>query len=558
MLLFAAFRRWSNSVVSRVILPVTAVTALTIVAVGSLADEPAVPVKPATPAVKSATAVQIAPVNPLTTVFSNLISGSAAAPKSATPAEPVTHALQTEFFVKGHDEKGWLQSFAVDRQGRLIAAVGSRATYGVGVTSQPAVTREVQVFNADGKPLQHWPLDFDPQRIAVGPKDEVYVAGAGKIARLDKTGKQIALVDSPHLEAVLGDADALRESAEQQRTQMVTSYKEVLKSIQQQKGLLEKRIETLEEQAKKAAEEAKNPTEEKAVEETATEAKADPEKPATKKAVTTLRSIRPIVRDIKSVNPADDSPKPVAAQPRIQINRAANGESPQLTALKRQLTQNEAQVKQYQQILEQQENRSVDDIIREIKTRLQKINSIAVSDDAVFITTGIAKGYGFAVWRTDLDLKDPKQIVSNLSGCCGQMDVQVIGGEVFIAENTRHRVGRYDRDGKPLSTFGTRERESAGACFGGCCNPMNVCLGPNGTVLTSESEGFVKSFLTDGTYVGLIGKAQVGGGCKNVSIASSPDGDRVYFYDLDKSRIVVMAREKPTVEAKPEKTALKD
>jgi hypothetical protein len=547
MLPFAAFRRWSKTHFGRAILPATLATAITIVAVGSMADEPAAPVKKTAPAA----AVKIAPANPLTTVFSALISGNAATAKAAAPAEPVTHARQSDFFVKGHDEKGWLQAFAVDSQGRLLAAVGSKATYGVGVATQPAVTREVQVFSADGKPLQHWSLDFDPQRIAVGPKDEVFVAGGGKIARLDKTGKQIALVDSPHLEAVLGDADALRESAEQQRQQMVNSYKEVLKSIETQKGLLQKRIETLEEQAKKAAEE-------KAAESKAADDKKVSDKPATEAPPAASKSIRRVVISAKPPADADDIAKPQAAQPRIQVNRATDRETPQLTALKRQLIQNEAQVKQYQQILEQQENRSIDDIVREIKQRLQKINSIAVSDEDVFITTGIAKGYGFAVWRTDHDLKNPKQIVTNLSGCCGQMDVQCIGGEVFIAENTRHRVGRYDRDGKQLATFGSRERESAGACFGGCCNPMNVCLGPNGTVLTAESEGFVKSFSTDGTYVGLIGKAQVGGGCKNVSIASSPDGDRVYFYDLDKSRVVVMAREKPSDEAKTEKTAQKD
>ncbi len=551
---FAAFRGWvNNAAVRHAVLPITVAAAVAIVGAGTSAEEQAVPAKRLTPARKAVqpTDDTIAENNPLLQLFSALITGNETPANPAATSEPATHTRQSEFLVKGHDDKGWLQSFAVDSQGRLLAAVGSRATYGVGTSATPAATREVQVFSAEGKPLAHWPLDFDPQRIAVGPKDEVFVAGSGKIARIDKSGKVIVQVDSPHIGALLGDREALRESAEQQRKQMINTYQEVQKSMEQQKGFLEKRIAAIEEQAKKAEDEAKKEADEK---------KEAADKPTEDEASSETKPVKKTQPVPKAVEAADNSDAPRVLKLRTQRQAAgpADRANPQLTALKRQLTQNEAQIKVYQQVIEQQENRSVDEIIQEIKQRLQKINAIAVSDDEVFLTTGIAKGYGFAVWRTDLDFKEPKQILSNLSGCCGQMDVQVIGGEVFIAENTRHRVGRYDRDGKLLGTFGSRERESAGPCFGGCCNPMNVCLGPNGTVLTSESEGFVKSFQTDGTFVGLVGKAQVGGGCKNVSIATSPDGDRVYFYDLDKSRIVVMTREKPADEPKPEKTALKD
>lgn len=564
---FAVLRGWvNNAVVRRTFLPITAAAAVAIVGVGTSAEEQAAPAKRLTTARKVVRPAddKIAADNPLLQLFSTLITGTDSpanptanpAVKPAAAVEPATHTRQSEFLVKGHDDKGWLQSFAVDSQGRLLAAVGSRATYGVASSSAPAATREVQVFSAEGKPLAHWPLDFDPQRIAVGPKDEVFVAGAGKIARLEKSGKVITQVDSPHIGALLGDPDALKESAEQHRKQMINTYQEAQKSMEQQKGLLEKRIAVIDEQAKKAEEEAKKAAEEaKKAEENKNEA-AD--KPAEDETASEKKRIKKLRKAEKASEDSDGADEPRVLNLQRQATRPADRANPQLTALKRQLNQNEAQIKAYQQVVEQQQNRSVDEIIQEIKQRLQKINAIAVSDNEVFLTTGIAKGYGFAVWRTDLDFKEPKEILSNLSGCCGQMDVQAIGGELFIAENSRHRVGHYDRDGKLLGTFGSRERESGGPCFGGCCNPMNVCLGPNGTVLTSESEGFVKSFQTDGTFVGLVGKAQVSGGCKNVSIATSPDGDRIYFYDLEKSRVVVMAREKPTEEPKPEKTALKD
>jgi len=524
MSLFTEFRRVASEMCLRSrMLPIAGIAAIMILEAGTFADEQVVPAKPVTKARPAVTVESKSkPSGSLEAGVTKLLVNNESTPKAATTAkaEPATHTRQTDFFVKGHDDKGWLQAFAVDSKGRLLAAVGSKATYGIGASKVSAVTREVQVFSAEGKPLEHWPLDFDPQRITVGPNDEVFVAGSGKIARLDKNGKQIAQVDSPHIAAVLGDPKSLRESAEQQRKQMIEIYTEAKKSMEIQKEQLTKRIAALEEEAKNAEENAKNSDDVKNVK----DGKKDTAKPAAKETAQKAKAVSKV----------------------------------QLNALKRQLTQNEAQLKSYDQIIEQQENRSVDEIVQEIKSRLQKINAIAVSGKNVFITTGIAKGYGFAVWRTDLEFKDAKQIVTNLSGCCGQMDVQVIGGELFIAENTRHRVGRFDLDGKSLATFGTRDRESAGACFGGCCNPMNVCLGPNGTVLTAESEGFVKSFKSDGTFVGLIGKAQVGGGCKNVSIATSPDGNRVYFYDLDKSRVVVMAREKPTDDAKPKTTARKD
>ena len=57
-------------------------------------------------------------------------------------------------------------------------------------------------------------------------------------------------------------------------------------------------------------------------------------------------------------------------------------------------------------------------------------------------------GYGYEVWRTDAEFADGKKIVSDLSGCCGQMDVQANADGVFVAENSRHRVRRFDADGK--------------------------------------------------------------------------------------------------------------
>jgi hypothetical protein len=73
---------------------------------------------------------------------------------------------------------------------------------------------------------------------------------------------------------------------------------------------------------------------------------------------------------------------------------------------------------------------------------------------------------------------------------------------------------------------------------------MNVRCAANGDVLTAESEGFVKRFNSKGEFVSVVGKRALSGGCKNVAVASSPDGKLVYMCDLPGSQIVIFA-EKP-------------
>lgn len=81
---------------------------------------------------------------------------------------------------------------------------------------------------------------------------------------------------------------------------------------------------------------------------------------------------------------------------------------------------------------------------------------------------------------------------------------------------------------------------------------MNLCFLKDGEIVTSESEGLVKRFSPTGEFLGLIGKAKVSGGCKNVAVAASPDGKRIYFYDLQGSKIIILTQRET---AKPNATA---
>lgn len=213
---------------------------------------------------------------------------------------------------------------------------------------------------------------------------------------------------------------------------------------------------------------------------------------------------------------------------------------------------NEQMLKTYRQMVDQATKKTIEKYMEEIGGQIKSVNSVAASDKEVFLTCGEAKGYGYTVWRMNYDLTDAKAVKEGLSGCCGQMDVQCCKDQLVIAENTRHRVGVYDRDGKQKRTFGSNSREGEGAGFGGCCNPMNTRPCANGDILTAESEGFIKRFDAQGNYVGLIAHTPLSGGCKNVAVAATPDLSKIYFCDQPGSQILILAKksDKPAVAAR--------
>ena len=157
------------------------------------------------------------------------------------------------------------------------------------------------------------------------------------------------------------------------------------------------------------------------------------------------------------------------------------------------------------------------------QSRLE-VSSISSSGGDVFVATQAAVGYGYEVWRTDRDFGGGTKVISGLRGCCGQMDVQCCQHGVFVAENSRHRVVRFDREGKQQSKWGSLDRDGING-FSGCCNPMNVCFAGDGDVFTAESTtGRIKRFSPHGELVSIVGAIDLSPGCKNVSIAASPDG----------------------------------
>lgn len=222
---------------------------------------------------------------------------------------------------------------------------------------------------------------------------------------------------------------------------------------------------------------------------------------------------------------------------------------------KEQLQASKEMMESYKQAKEQMKEQYGDEakeltdeqIEEMVKAAIQyklKVASISSDGEVVFVACGMPTGYGYAVWKLTPDFADGKEIVSGLSGCCGQMDVQANADGVFVAENSRKRVRRFDAEGESVCDWGKSSEGIDG--FGSCCNPMNLAFGTNGSVYTAEdTTGRIKRYSNDGKLLSVVGAADVVPGCKKVSIGVDSTGDRVYMLDITRNNVAVLSRVHP-------------
>jgi hypothetical protein len=193
-----------------------------------------------------------------------------------------------------------------------------------------------------------------------------------------------------------------------------------------------------------------------------------------------------------------------------------------------------------------------------------KPSGITAAGKNVFLAVG--RGWSLrsksSIVRFDKNLNNPKVIIDNLQGCCQRLDLVSRKSEpsgktqLFIAENTKYRVVRCDPEGKVLSTWGRQDRTNIEG-FGSCCNPMNLCFGPNGEMYTAESGlARIKRYSPEGKFLGLVGyvgtkrfnrAGRTAASCSNITVAVSKDASRIYVLDFKENLIRVMAK----AEAKP-------
>ncbi len=173
-------------------------------------------------------------------------------------------------------------------------------------------------------------------------------------------------------------------------------------------------------------------------------------------------------------------------------------------------------------------------------SRLMRSTGLSVTGQDVFVSCPVSKGYGYTIYRLNHDLEEAKAVLEDVGGCCGQLDIQSDGTHLIVAENTAFQVGIYDRDGTRLKGFGKRSREDDEG-FGSCCNPMNVRCCANGEILTAESSiGHIKRFSKEGEFLGFVGTASIGGGCKHVAIGFDSSRNWHYMMNVDRSHVAVL------------------
>lgn len=370
---------------------------------------------------------------------------------------------------------------------------------------------EIRVFDDDGKYLESWSSPFEPEAIFARADGVIFLAGEGQLARLSATGAVELQQKAPHADSMDQNLDKIREEVIVQNKRQAERYGEQAKQYDQMLERADKQIAEVKQQMKDLEEKF-------AAEATRTE---------------------------EGETLAEETS---SAQRRLEIYRRP---------LERQLAQHEQMKKQYEQIKTQWDEMiarnkpkeltdvEIDKLVKEsIKYKMQA-SSISATDKEVFLATHAAVGYGFDVWKMDADLSGGREIITGLSGCCGQMDVKANENGLFVAENSQHRVCRYDRDGKLICQWGHGARKGLEG-FGSCCNPMNVAFGPDAAVYTAEDNtGRIKRYSPDGELLGLVGAVELVPGCKNCSIAVSSDGSRVYMLDITRGHIVRMEPYKP-------------
>jgi sugar lactone lactonase YvrE len=361
-------------------------------------------------------------------------------------------------------------------------------------------SKEIRVFDRDGKYVKSIELPVSPEAINVAPDETILVAGEGQLMRLSAEGDELALVDSPH-------AANIRESEEKIREEVLAQHKEQFKMRPQMIEAYNNAIDTMKKQVDRLTKQEE---------------------------------------ELRKQLDDDEGDKKLSAQLK-RIERQLNTAEQNISQYEEAKKQFEEQAGDGDEPAELTDEQIAEKVAASMKYKLT-VASISATKEAVFIACRAPVGYGYNVWRLTPDFAEGEQIVEGLSGCCGQMDVQASDEGIFVAENSRHRVCRYDAEGKLIETWGKGARTGIEG-FGSCCNPMNLAFGNGGVVYTAEdTTGRIKRYTPDGKLLSVVGAADVVPGCKKVAIGVAADGDRVYMLDITRNHIAQLDRVAPDPE----------
>lgn len=423
------------------------------------------------------------------------VSGQASAPekrpdRAAKEEPPKTHQLLRAIQVVGQDGLT-LRSLAFNAKDELICLTGRPIFQPPDGEKEPRKsTSQVLVYDQEGRPLRQWDSPFPAISLAVAPNGTIYVAGQGRVARFHADGRLDRQTEVPHITEALKDRAQLEAAARDQ--------------IDATRRFLVAQIQRVREQLAAAKKE----------------------------------------QAIKPKSGADPPPKN-ADPPQKGPDKQAGKPTPHRPARENDPVRLEAQLRALERSLEASAGRA-DEVVRQITQRVELISGLAATDRDLFLVCGELKGYGQAIWRMDLEFTKSERIVAGLAACCGRVDVQARPDRLAVADNTRHRIAAYDRDGREIGAFGKRGWHSQGPEFSGRCNPMNCQFAPGADELyATESEGVIKRYDLNGKLLALVGVVKLPGGCKNVPVAATRDGSRVIVADVINSQFLILSRREP-------------
>jgi len=380
-----------------------------------------------------------------------------------------------------------LNCFCLTKAGYVLAGCGSSKDDG-----------QIRVFDFQGEYVETWSTPVMVEAVNVRESDgHVFVAGNGRLVELDETGALVKDEESPHASIDEDQMAKIRETVIAQMSERTNMYKRQMEIYDQQIEQIDTQISKMKEKlaeqsdSEEASEDAGEEAEESAV---ATQQKRmERQITQLERSKTSLTRTRDLWNDrIAQLGDAEPSEEDIQQQVKSQMARKMG------------------------------------------------VASISAVDDKIYIACSAAVGYGYSVWSIDSDFTTGKEIITDLRGCCGQMDVQACEQGIYVAENSRDRVVCFDHEGEEVCHWGHSAREGIRG-FGSCCNPMNVAFGPSETVYTAESgTGRIKQYSSQGELLQVVGSADLVPGCKKVSIGVSDDGSRVFMLDITRDHIVMM------------------
>lgn len=148
------------------------------------------------------------------------------------------------------DQPVALNTFCLDHTGNILACVGgSNVQYLVNKDgSQQAKTveqpRQLQCYSPEGTLFRSVDLSFKPTAINVAASGMVFVAGEGKIARIDSEGRVLATADSPHIGSLDDFKQRIENAAKKQLEENSTRYREQVARIEERIKALKETPET--------------------------------------------------------------------------------------------------------------------------------------------------------------------------------------------------------------------------------------------------------------------------------------------------------------------------